>query len=146
MKRYVGLAVCLIFGLLFAGCATPAYRISKNQELFDSFSSEVQARVREGKVDIGYTRDMVLLALGRADREYTRRTQSGITDIWSYTDTYVTSDRQRVEGTFRLRDAGGRYRSVSDTIWVDVDKEHEYEVKRIEFHNGVVQAIEEVRR
>ena len=106
----------------------------------------MQARVREGKVDIGYTRDMVLLALGRADREYTRRTQSGITDIWSYTDTYVTSDRQRVEGTFRLRDAGGRYRSVSDTIWVDVDKEHEYEVKRIEFHNGVVQAIEEVRR
>lgn len=147
MKKYTIYSLLLTwFLVVVAGCSSPAYRISKNQALFDSFPPDVQANVRQGKVDIGYTKGMVDLALGRPDREYTRRTAVGVTEIWSYTSSYTTSDRQRVEGTFRVRDAGGRYRTVSDSIWVDVDKEHEYEYKRIEFENGMVKAIEEVNR
>ena len=146
MKTYTVYSLLLVALLVTAGCSTPGYRISKNQELFDGFSPEIQVNVRAGKVDIGYTKAMADLALGPPNREYTRRTATGTTEIWSYTKSYTTSDRQRVEGTFRVRDSGGRYRTVSDSIWVDVDKEHEYEYKRIEFVNGAIKAIEEINR
>jgi hypothetical protein len=138
----------LVLGVLLvtAGCNTPSYRISRNQALFDSFPSDVQANIRKGAIDIGYTKPMVRLALGEPDREYLRRTAMGRTEVWSYTDIYTTLDRQRVTGSFRVRDSGGRLRTVSDSVWVDVDREHEYERRRVEFENGRVKAIEEISR
>jgi len=142
MKTNKCLLALLLTGLL-AGCATPASRIKKNQEVFDTYPPAVQDTIRKGLVEPGFTEEMVYLALGAPDRKYTRITPTRSISVWSYTDDYTTPIQQRVEGSFRVKDASGRYRTVNDSIWVTVDQLHEYEKKRIEFEDGIVTAIEE---
>jgi hypothetical protein len=146
MKMFICTFVSLFLVALLVGCDTPSYRIGKNQDMFDSFAPDVQANLRQSKIDIGYTKDMAFIAFGKPNREYTRLSDAGMTEVWSYTDVYLSSDRQRVSGTFRVRDSSGHVRTVNDTIWVDVDREHEYEVRRIEFEDGVVRAVEQVKK
>ncbi len=71
--------------LVLAACATPAARIKRNQALFDSLPATEQALIREGKVAIGFTPDMVRLALGSPDRRWLRTDAAGQTEVWAYT-------------------------------------------------------------
>lgn len=130
--------------ILLCGCSTPSSRIKKQQVLFDTYPVSVQDTIKSGKVNIGFTKDMTYMALGNPNRKYTRRTASGTSEIWSYTSSYSTPSRQRVEGSFRIRDAAGNYRTVRDSVWVDVNQDIEYETKRIEFQDDIVTAIEDV--
>ncbi len=132
--------------LWLAGCATPESRIKKNPELFASFPEEAQQKIRAGSIDIGFTPPMVEMALGRPDRQYSRRTAEGVSRIWSYTERDLRPARQRVTGSFTVRVPGHGYRTVTDTVWVDVDQYLEYERLRIEYQDGAVVAIEEVQR
>ena len=131
---------------LLAGCSTPESRIKQNPSLFASFPPEVQEKVRNGQIDITYTPGMVSIALGEPNRRYTRQTAEGITEVWAYTDTYTTTDRQRVDGPFRVRTRDGSYQTVNDTVWADVQQTHEYEKLRVEFRNGQVSAIDRLDR
>ena len=81
--RPVGLAVLGL--VLLAACSTPATRIKRNQALFDSLPAAEQALIREGKVGIGFTPEMVLLAVGDPDQRWTRTDAQGKSEIWSYT-------------------------------------------------------------
>ena len=60
--------LALPLALLLAGCATPEKRIQQNQDLFDSFPVAAQARIRGGQIDLGFTPDMVRIALGDPQR------------------------------------------------------------------------------
>ncbi len=145
--KHIAQRFFLTIGLLaLVGCATPESRIKEKPEVFAGFPPEIQANVRAGKIDIGYDKDMVYIALGKPQREYTRTTAQGTSDVWSYTATYTTTSRQLVDGPFRVRDSQGIYHSVSDSVWVDVQQQHEYEKLRVEFENGKVKAIENVQR
>lgn len=141
MKQFYRL-LPLLAVLNFAGCASPDYRIGKNPELFASFPPEVQELVRKGQVNIGFTPPMVSMALGEPDRKYTRLTEAGSLEVWSYTSTQTRTDRQRVMADVRYYDERGRSRTGSDWIWVDVNHETEYERIRIEFNNGAVSAVD----
>lgn len=144
MKRCL-IAVLPLF--LLVACATPESRIKKHQDVFDTFPPDVQERVRDGKIDVGDTKDMVFIALGNPDREYTRRTASGIMTVWSYTDHYSQTRRELVDGQFRVRDSrSGQIYSVRDSVWVDVPTYHEYDRLRVEFDADRVVAIEELNR
>ena len=132
--------------LVLMGCATPESRIKEKPEVFAGFPPDVQANVRAGKIDIGYDKDMVYIALGKPERQYTRKTKDGTTEVWSYTASYTTTSRQLVNGPFRVRDSQGAYHSVDDSVWVDVQQQHEYEKLRVEFENEKVKAIENVER
>ena len=59
-----------------AGCAGPRQRIKKHQAEFDSYTPEIQQKIRAGQVDVGFTDRQVALALGRPDRVYSRKTAS----------------------------------------------------------------------
>ena len=143
MKRI--LAVGMI-ALLAAGCYTPASRIKKNPELFAGFPEDVQANVKAGRIDIGYTKDMVFIALGKPDRQYSRQTATGLTEVWAYITYETTTDRQRIDGRFRGRDSTGVYRTVDGPAWVDVQQKREYEKLRVEFEGDTVRAIERMER
>ena len=69
--------LALPFLLLLAGCATPARRIEQNRELFDSLPVAAQARIRGGQIDLGFTPDMVRIALGEPHRQTLRRSAEG---------------------------------------------------------------------
>jgi len=147
MKSRLIIPVALVSVLLLSSCATPDARIKRHQDLFDTFPPDVQERVREGKIDLGDTEDMVFIALGKPDREFTRRTAAGERTVWSYTDHYSQTRRQLVDGQFRVRDSRtGHVHSVRDSVWVDVPTYHEYDRLRVEFDGGLVVALEELNQ
>jgi len=93
MKTRLGItfiaSLLLICAGLVSACSSssPDRRIKTNQQLFDSLTPEAQASVRAGRVEVGFTSDMVLLALGKPDRYYMRTTQAGSSEVWAYTNS-----------------------------------------------------------
>jgi len=147
MQQLLVPVTLVIFSLLaVSGCATPEARINRNPELFASFPPDVQEKIRLGQVDIGFTGDMVTMALGQPNRIYARQSATGVIEVWSYTSSVTRTNRQRVRADFRYRDSSGRSRSGSDWVWVDVQSETEFERIRIEYIDGVVSAIETLQR
>jgi hypothetical protein len=88
MKILSRLIACILLVMLI-GCATPQARINQNQEAFAKLDPADQQLIREGRVAVGFTTEMVRLALGEPDRIYTRTDSSGVNEAWSYT-TYET--------------------------------------------------------
>ncbi len=70
--------------LAWAGCASPASRISQNQSEFDAYPADTQAKIRAGEVAVGFTAPQVRMALGVPDRVYTRTTDTGSSEVWVY--------------------------------------------------------------
>lgn len=84
MSRLPGVAF-LAGALLLAGCTTsPATRVSRNQEAFNSWPAEVQERVQAGDVAVGFTPEQVRVALGEPSNISTRTTEQGTVEVWSY--------------------------------------------------------------
>ena len=133
--------------LLAAGCAsTPDQRIQKNQDLFNALPVADQARIRGGQIDIGFTPEMVRIALGSPQRQLVRRTASGETPVWLYLDTVRQYERQRADiDGLNLTGVGGT-RTVGGGAWINVLQEREYVRTRVEFLNGAVFAIEDIGR
>jgi hypothetical protein len=86
VRRTIQGAACALFAALLLGCAsTPDSRIAESQELFDTYSAEVQARLRAGTVAVGDTEDMVYMALGDPDETSLAVEDDGETRMWGYT-------------------------------------------------------------
>ena len=129
--------------LLLAGCATPERRIEQNRELFDSLPVADQARIRGGKIDLGYNPDMVRIAFGEPQRRLVRRSSLGDAEIWLYLGVDRRFDRQRADIDGLSVSGPGGSRSITGSAWVNVAQEREFIRARVEFLNGAVAAIEE---
>jgi hypothetical protein len=130
----------LVAAIMLAGCAsTPERRIARNPDLFASFPTDVQERVRAGQVELGFSPEMVSLALGRPDSRVTQRSERGEKVIWYYEGRYLTTDTVRVHdyGRFSVRDP---------VIYVDRTREHRYTRARLEFVDGRLTTIQQVER
>lgn len=97
MKRSVR-GWCLAFiatGLLVAGCATSGIenRIQEKSAVFGQLSPEVQRRIRDGQVGMGFTEDMVYMAIGKPSKVETRSSDSGSVAVWIYKNMPVRADR-----------------------------------------------------
>lgn len=129
--------------LLLAGCASPAKRIEQNRELFDSLPVAAQARIRGGQIDLGFTPDMVRIALGEPQRKLVRRTAAGQSEAWLYLDAVSTYERQRADIDGLSLSGPGNARSFGGSAWINVKQNKEFVRIRAEFQNGIVVAIEE---
>ena len=78
----------VVLALVAAGCSTPESRIAKDQAAFAAYPPPVQERIRAGQVDVGFTAAMVRLALGVPDQVFTRVTDRGTDEIWTYRDRH----------------------------------------------------------
>ena len=131
--------------LLLAGCATtPAQRIAKNQDVFDSFPVAAQARIRGGQIDLGFNPAMVRIALGEPGRKLIRRSAEGEAEIWLYLDHVTSYDRQRVELEGLTVSGPGSIQTIGGGAWINVLQEKEVIRMRVEFKNGAVAFIEEL--
>lgn len=65
-------------------CSTTASRIRSHQALFDSYPPEVQERIRNGIIEVGYTPEMVVMALGEPDRKTVAKPENEMVEVWTY--------------------------------------------------------------
>ena len=137
--------VLLVSALLLAsGCATstPQTRISKNREIYRGFPSDVQRKVSAGIVDVGFTPEMVRLALGEPNREFSRQTENGSAEVWVYHD-----NSPRVSFGFGFGIGSyGRHTASSVGISTATGGYDRDEKKRVEFRDGRVTEIEYRKR
>jgi hypothetical protein len=79
--------ILLLAGLALAaaGCSSTQSRATRSPE-FSAWSPAVQQTVLAGKIDIGFSREQVHVALGAPDYSYTRTSADGTTEVWGYRD------------------------------------------------------------
>lgn len=84
MKTLIRFIPLLLLAVLFAGCQSVESRISKNRGAFNSWPTDVQQKIQQGRIDVGFTPAQVQMALGEADRKYSRTTDRGTAEVWAY--------------------------------------------------------------
>lgn len=128
----------LLLAAAIAGCATPDSRIRDQQAAFDRYPPEVQQKIRAGQIDVGYTADMVRMALGEPDQRLERTTAEGASEIWAYRDS---------RPAFSLGIGGGSFggsTGLGGGIGVGTGGEVKDRL-RVVFQNGRVSAIETMK-
>jgi len=132
----------LTAGLVLAvGCSSPDSRIKSNQAAFDSWSYDVQSKVKTGQVAVGFTPEMVQMALGEPAGKSLRTTAEGTAEVW----TYVESKSHISVGIGMGSYSGGSSYAGGVAVgngggWRDNEK------MRVIFSGGKVVAIEERKK
>ena len=150
---YVGVMRTLIACMALAaalgatGCATTVEsRIRANPSLFASFPPETQEKIRQERVELGFTEDMVRVALGSPTRVTMRVAEGDTSTLWVYTTHDPESYTDMVPYTYYARGKHGRLYAYPDYAWMDRTYWREREAARIEFRDGKVVGIETSRR
>ena len=133
--RHIIFPALLLIALLSA-CSTPDSRIDSHRSAFEKYSPEVQEKIRAGRVDIGFTPEMVRIALGEPARQVTRKTEAGDREIWIYADT-----KPQISFGFGIASVG-RNSGVGAGVGTSTGGYEPDEKVRIEFREGRVENIE----
>lgn len=76
---------CLCSLLVLTGCvSTPQSRTNENRDLFESFTTAQKETILKGEIDLEFTPEMVMMAVGVPDRKAKKRSQLGETEVWTY--------------------------------------------------------------
>lgn len=67
-----------------SACSTIASRIQDHQAAFDASSPETREKIRQGRVDVSFTPEQVVMALGHPQRVYAKLTTGAPQEIWVY--------------------------------------------------------------
>jgi hypothetical protein len=65
-------------------CNTTSSRIRGQQALFDTYPPEIQQSIRDGHIEVGYTPEMVVMALGEPDHKIEAKPEDELGEIWTY--------------------------------------------------------------
>jgi hypothetical protein len=129
------LVIGLSASLLAVGCSTVDSRAKEHEAAFNSWPADVQQKVKAGQVDVGFTQEMVLVALGEPGRKVTRTTSNGEAEVWTYADKSPKFSIGLGMGSMRGSTGVGGGVTVGDT-WRDD------EAMRVIFEGGKVSGIE----
>ncbi|MDB6127038.1 MAG: hypothetical protein JWM35_934 [Verrucomicrobia bacterium] len=100
-SRLISLTACGL--VLLAGChssTTTAMRMQEKSSLLTSLPEEQQKKISGGVVEVGYTADMVYVALGRPSRVSV--TTDGRVGIWTY-EHYLPSEAVSTKPFYTIR-------------------------------------------
>jgi hypothetical protein len=129
------LAICSV-PFLAACASTTASRIADHRAVFAQYPAAVQQKIRSGQVDVGFTAEMVRLALGEPSRIFTRKVESGDSEVWVYHD-----DSPRFSVGFGLG-SFGRHSATSVGVATSTGGYDPEERMRVAFRDGQVSEIE----
>lgn len=135
------IAICVV--LLLAGCAsTPQDRISQHRDAYSRFPSDVQRKISAGQVDVGFTPEMVEMALGKPGRVFSRSDVHGQSEVWVYF-------RQQPRFSFGIGVGTGSYHrrgGVATGVGVSTSTGgyDDDEAQRVIFQDGRVIGVETV--
>jgi len=133
-------AALIAIGL--AACGGPNSRIKKHRAEFDSYPPDVQQKIRAGQVDVGFTDHQAAMALGRPDRNYSRKTADSQQEVWAY----GSAPAPRVGMAYGMgAGAGPGYYGGGIAVASEPDIDRGERV-RIVLQNGVFVAVETRRK
>jgi len=134
--------------LLAAGCESVESRIKEKPAVFASVDKATQDKIKQGIIDLGYTEDMVYLALGKPDQTSEKVTAAAHNLVWSYNTYYTRYDGTQMVGYSRevyydpyLR----TYRLYYHPAFVDTYHDEKEERIHVTFTNGKVSAIDQAK-
>jgi hypothetical protein len=83
---------CALTLALQTGCESsgPSARIQEKSAVFATLTSEQQTTIREGTIELGYTADMVYMALGKPSKVKAQDDAEGRVEMWTYNNFYPT--------------------------------------------------------
>lgn len=140
--RPIVAALCLASVALLAACSsTPDSRIAQSQSAFGGYPAAVQEKIRAGEVALGFTREMVRLALGDPTRQFNRQTEGGTAEVWVY-----HKSGPRFSFGVGIGGAVGRHSSAGVGLSTSSGGYDPEEKMRVEFRDDRVTAIEYVKR
>jgi hypothetical protein len=125
---------------LLTACSTPDSRIAVKRTAFEQFPADVQQKIRAGQIDVGFTDEMVLMALGEPARKFTRKTEAGDTEVWGYHD-----NKPRFSFGIGVG-SGGRHSAVGGGVEMSTGGYDPDEKVRVEFRGGRVTAVDYLKR
>lgn len=142
--------LCRLAGVLLiaalAGCSTVESRIEEKAAVFNALPVEQQSRIKQGLVDVGFTQDMVYMAMGSPDRVNEKSSAEGHETIWIYNNYYQRYEGSTFAGYHRrvYYDRAARaYRVYYEPVRADVYSDRVEEVARVIFKDGRVSVIEQ---
>ncbi len=131
-----------------AGCQTVESRIKEKPEVFASVDKATQDKIKQGIIDLGYTEDMVYLALGAPDQKRESISAAGRNLTWIYNTYYTRYDGSQMVGYYRrvyydpyLK----TYRLYYHPAFADTYHDEVEERIRIVFKDGKVAVIEQAK-
>ena len=131
----------IILSLFLAACAsTPASRIADHRAVFAQYPSAVQQKISSGQIDVGFTVEMVRLAVGEPSRVFTRQSASGDSEVWIYHDDGPRFSLGFGVGTY------GRHSATSVGVATSTGGYDPDEKMRVAFRDGRVSEIDVRKR
>jgi len=134
--------------LLAAGCQSVESRIKEKPEVFANADKATQDKIKQGIIDLGFTEDLVYLALGKPDEKRESRTAAGTTLTWIYNSYYTRYEGTQMMGYHRrvyFDPYLHTYRLYYHPVFADTYAEDKEERIRISFTDGKVTAIEQAK-
>jgi len=127
------LTACLILSAL--ACSTTNSRIKADQDLFESYSAEDQAAIRAGQVEVGFSEDMVRMALGKPNETTIEIDDQGEILVWAW-----TKSRPGISVGFGGGSGGYGYGGVGGGVGVGTPARKDLEAL-VEFVDGRVTSV-----
>lgn len=130
------------------GCQSVDDRIREKPDVFAKLDTATQAKIKQGIIELGYTEDMVYLALGKPDQKRESVTAGGKSTAWIYNTYYERYDGTRFAGYYRnvyydpyLR----AYRLYYHPVYADTYTQEKEERIRVIFKDGKATVIEQTK-
>lgn len=128
----------LALALALSACAGPSARIRRHRQAFDSYPPPIQQAIREGRVELGMTPQMVELAAGAPDQKLESQSAAGTIETWLY-----WAQRSRVGVGFGIGSWGPH---VGSSVGVGVGGPGEpVERLRVSFQDGRVVSVSQAK-
>ena len=134
--------------LLLGACSTVQTRIQEKSAVYNSLDPATQAKLAHGDIEIGYTADMVYIALGRPDMTREKISTEGRTEQWiyrSYYDDYAGGAYLHYHRWYSYNPYGRFYRMYWEPVYLDSGAQYAEDNIRITFRDGRVIMIDQAR-